>query len=160
MTATSRTLGEFQVPAGLPVIEFDVINERVSQQSVGNKTLWHAFASAWNALAYRLRAAQEHCLAFSESVGTSRRRLRLRSAISRITICLRLSLVPCRRSSAFISPHTALEHWPLQPHSCSQTRRTLDSIPVTCSVVSCRRFPMRRLRERCSAASHRPSTRL
>jgi hypothetical protein len=71
MTAISRTLGEFQVPAGLPVIEFDAINERVSQQSVGNKTLWHTFASAWNALAYRLRAAQEHCLAFSESVGSS-----------------------------------------------------------------------------------------
>lgn len=71
MTATSRTLGEFQVPAGLPVIEFDAINERVSQQSVGNKTIWHAFAFAWNALAYRLRAAQEHCSAFSESVATS-----------------------------------------------------------------------------------------
>jgi hypothetical protein len=71
MTATSRTLGVFQVPAGLPVIEFDAINERVSQQSIGNKTLWHAFASAWNALAYRLRAAQEHCLAFTESVAIS-----------------------------------------------------------------------------------------
>jgi hypothetical protein len=71
MSPTSRTLGAFQVPAGLPVTEFDAINERISQQSVGDKTLWHAFASAWNALAYRLRAAQDHCLAFSESVSKS-----------------------------------------------------------------------------------------
>ena len=68
---SSRTLGGFQVPVGLPVAEFDVVNQLVSQSSTGNKDVWHAFASAWNALAFRLRAAQEHSVAFSTSVAES-----------------------------------------------------------------------------------------
>ena len=68
---SSRTLGAFQIPEGLPVAEFDIVNQLVSQSSSANKDIRHAFPSAWNALAYRLRAAREHGAAFSTSVAES-----------------------------------------------------------------------------------------
>lgn len=71
MATASRTLGAFTAPASLPVGEFDAINERVAQRSSGNKAVWHAFASAWSGLAYRLRAALEHSAAFLGSVSAS-----------------------------------------------------------------------------------------
>jgi hypothetical protein len=67
----SRTLGNFNVPAALPVLEFDSVNERVSQRCSANKDAGRGFASAWNGVAYRLRAALDHAQAFSVSVAKS-----------------------------------------------------------------------------------------
>src|SRR5437016_767273 len=72
MTAqASRTLGAFNVPAALPIAEFDSVNERVAQRSSGNDDIWYGFATAWNAVAYRMRAAIDHETAFAASVAAS-----------------------------------------------------------------------------------------
>jgi hypothetical protein len=68
---TSTTLGNFAAPAALPIAEFDAVNERVSRRSSGNGDVWHGFASAWNGVAYRLRAALEHEVAFTASLSRS-----------------------------------------------------------------------------------------
>jgi hypothetical protein len=68
---TSRTLGTFNVPACLPVAEFDFVNERVSRRGSENKDIWHGFASAWTGIAYRLRAALDHEHSFATSVAHS-----------------------------------------------------------------------------------------
>src|SRR5262249_18375680 len=62
--AQSRTLGAFALPEDFPVAEFDATNTRVSEYRPDDKTLWHAFSGAWNAIAYRLRAAREHAASF------------------------------------------------------------------------------------------------
>jgi len=67
-TGASRTLGNFNVPTSLPVAEFDSVNERVAQRSSGNEDIWYGFASAWNGVAYRMRAALDHERAFTTSV--------------------------------------------------------------------------------------------
>jgi hypothetical protein len=68
---TSRTLGAFTVPVALPVEEFDFINERMAKKSAGNDDIWYSFATAWNAVAYRMRAALDHENAFAASVAAS-----------------------------------------------------------------------------------------
>jgi hypothetical protein len=68
---SSRTLGVFDAPAGLPLAEYDAVNERVSRRASGNKDVWHGFASAWNGVAYRLRAAHEHADGFRASISAS-----------------------------------------------------------------------------------------
>lgn len=68
---SSRTLGIFDAPARLPLAEYDAVNERVSLRASGNKDVWHGFASAWNGVAYRLRAAQEHAEGFRASISAS-----------------------------------------------------------------------------------------
>lgn len=72
MTAlSSRTLGAFHAPAGLPLAEYDAVNEHVAHRAPGNKDVWHGFASAWKGVAYRLRAAQEHAEGFRASIVAS-----------------------------------------------------------------------------------------
>ncbi|MGH7373949.1 MAG: hypothetical protein ACREJY_06960 [Candidatus Rokuibacteriota bacterium] len=68
---TSRTLGTFTAPSSLPLAEFDTVNERVSQRRSGSKDIWHGFASAWNGVAYRMRAALDHEEGFAKSVTNS-----------------------------------------------------------------------------------------
>lgn len=63
----SRTLGDFVVTNALPIEEYDCVSERVSEWSRENETVWFTFASAWNGVAYRLRAAHEHAEAFETS---------------------------------------------------------------------------------------------
>jgi hypothetical protein len=70
-TPISRTLGAFAAPTALPLADFDAVNERVSQQAVHDKDLWHGFASAWNGVAYRLRAALEHASSFALAISAS-----------------------------------------------------------------------------------------
>ncbi len=69
--AASRTLGQLDIPEALPVAEFDLINQRVSTYAETEKAKWHAFASAWNAVAYRWRATHEHGSEFVKSVTKS-----------------------------------------------------------------------------------------
>ena len=55
-----RTVG-LPAPSPLfPVEAFDEINQRMSRRTTGSKSAWHAFASAWNAVVYRLTAAHQH----------------------------------------------------------------------------------------------------
>jgi hypothetical protein len=68
---TSRTLGAFNVPAALPIAEFDFVNERVAKRSSGNDDIWYGFATAWKAVACRMRAALDHESAFAVSVAAS-----------------------------------------------------------------------------------------
>lgn len=67
----SRALGSLPLPASLPLAEFDAVNERVASHRSGKDDIWYGFASAWNAVAYRLRAALEHGVAFTASVTRS-----------------------------------------------------------------------------------------
>ncbi|OFV83897.1 MAG: hypothetical protein A2W26_01010 [Acidobacteria bacterium RBG_16_64_8] len=55
-----RTVGLPAPSAAFPVEAFDAINERMSRRTGGTKSAWHAFASAWNAVVYRLTAAHQH----------------------------------------------------------------------------------------------------
>lgn len=67
----SRTLGAFDAPAALPLVEYDAVSEYVSRRASGNEDVWHGFASAWNGVAYRLRAAHEHADGFRVSISAS-----------------------------------------------------------------------------------------
>jgi hypothetical protein len=67
----SRTLGQLDIPKALPVAEFDLVNQRVSKYAETDKAIWHAFASAWNAVVFRWRAAHEHGSEFIRSVTKS-----------------------------------------------------------------------------------------
>jgi hypothetical protein len=55
-----RTVGLPAPSPSFPVEAFDEINQRMSRRTAGSKSAWHAFASAWNAVAYRLIAAHQH----------------------------------------------------------------------------------------------------
>ena len=55
-----KTVGLPAPSASFPVEAFDEINQRMSRRTVGSKSAWHAFASAWNAVVYRLTAAHQH----------------------------------------------------------------------------------------------------
>jgi hypothetical protein len=59
-----RTVGLPAPSASFPVEAFDEINQRMSRRTTGSKSGWHAFASAWNAVAYRLTATHEHAERF------------------------------------------------------------------------------------------------
>ena len=69
--SSSRTLGAFKTSKILPVKEFDFVNQLVSTYSEMNQASWYGFASAWNAIAYRLRAAHEHRDDFISSIQKS-----------------------------------------------------------------------------------------
>lgn len=69
---SSVTLGDLRLPPGFPVAEFDRVDEWMSARG-GNPpdSVWFAFASAWNAVAYRLKGAAEHCAALCDSFARS-----------------------------------------------------------------------------------------
>ena len=65
------TLG-IQSPADLfPADTFDEVNQKVSRRTSGSKAAWHAFALAWNGIAYRFVAAIEYASQFSGSIRIS-----------------------------------------------------------------------------------------
>jgi hypothetical protein len=68
MAQASRTLGSFNVPTSLPSAEFDLVNEWMAKRSSGAEDIWYSFATAWNAIAYRMRSALDHERAFTASV--------------------------------------------------------------------------------------------
>lgn len=70
-TQFSRTLGQLEIPGALPVAEYDFVNQRASRFAETGKAKWHAFASAWNAVAYRWRATHEHASDFETSIAKS-----------------------------------------------------------------------------------------
>lgn len=67
----SLTLGQLEIPGALPVAEYDLVNQKASRFAETEKSKWHAFASAWNAVAYRWRATHEHASDFEMSIALS-----------------------------------------------------------------------------------------
>ena len=62
------TLG-IESPTNLfPADTFDEVNQKVSRRTSGSKAAWHAFALAWNGIAYRFVAAIEYAGLFSGSI--------------------------------------------------------------------------------------------
>ena len=70
-TTFSKTLGKLKVPSALPVTEYDLVNQKAAQFAEMEKAKWFAFASAWNAVAYRWRAMHEHASDFEMSIAKS-----------------------------------------------------------------------------------------
>ena len=65
-----KTVGLPAPSPSFPVEAFDTVNERMSRRTAGSRSAWHAFASAWNAVVYRLTAAHRHAGALRLLVGT------------------------------------------------------------------------------------------
>jgi hypothetical protein len=70
-TKFSQTLGKLKIPRALPAAEYDLVNQKSSQFAETEKAKWFAFASAWNAVAYRWRAMHEHATDFERSIAKS-----------------------------------------------------------------------------------------
>jgi hypothetical protein len=70
-TQFSQTLGQLEIPGALPVTEYDFVNQKAARFAESEKAKWYAFASAWNAVAYRWRATHEHASDFEASIAKS-----------------------------------------------------------------------------------------
>jgi hypothetical protein len=70
-TQFSQTLGQLEIPRALPVTEYDLVNQKAARFAESEKAKWYAFASAWNAVAFRWRATHEHASDFGASIAKS-----------------------------------------------------------------------------------------
>lgn len=65
----TKTIG-FSLPSPFPGELFDDVNLRISNRLSGGIHPWREFSGGWNAVAYRLRATQEHDVAFRSMLVT------------------------------------------------------------------------------------------
>lgn len=67
----SRSVG-LELPSEFDVTTYDSVNERAAKYADPNvpamKNAWHVYASAWNGVAFRLRAAMDYHQDFAQSI--------------------------------------------------------------------------------------------
>lgn len=67
----SVTLGSLRIPKGIPLPEYDEVNEHIAKLTRDKLDVRGGFSSAWNGIVYRLISAEKYATAFSESIVNS-----------------------------------------------------------------------------------------